>query len=185
MVSTHCHVIVIGAGIGGLTAPLSLQRHGFRVSVYEQASEFKEFGAGLPECDACTRISGSRRVNRIKRVREAASICWDEAAPAGASCARQTPTSSTIRLLNLIFRLEPLLKQQARKNLQATCRASGVEAGFVDFWSFVPWGIAALRYLFGRAGFGPQRLIGGVPALSESIIRHVQLAAGAAHEWSP
>jgi protoporphyrinogen oxidase len=71
MVSTHCHVIVIGAGIGGLTAPLSLQRHGFRVSVYEQASEFKEFGAGLPECDACTRISGSRRVNRIKRVREA------------------------------------------------------------------------------------------------------------------
>ena len=47
MVSTHCHVIVIGAGIGGLTAALSLQRHGFRVSVYEQASELREFGAGL------------------------------------------------------------------------------------------------------------------------------------------
>jgi 2-polyprenyl-6-methoxyphenol hydroxylase-like FAD-dependent oxidoreductase len=47
MVSTHCHLIVIGAGIGGLTAALSLQRHGFKVSVYEQASELREFGAGL------------------------------------------------------------------------------------------------------------------------------------------
>ena len=47
MVSTHCHIIVIGAGIGGLTAALSLQRHGFKVSVYEQASELREFGAGL------------------------------------------------------------------------------------------------------------------------------------------
>ena len=47
MALTHCHVIVIGAGIGGLTAALSLQRHGFKVSVYEQASELGEFGAGL------------------------------------------------------------------------------------------------------------------------------------------
>jgi salicylate hydroxylase len=43
----HCHVIIIGAGIGGLTAALSLQRHGFRVSIYEQASELREIGAGL------------------------------------------------------------------------------------------------------------------------------------------
>lgn len=47
MALTHCHVIVVGAGIGGLTAALSLQRNGFRVSVYEQASELGEFGAGL------------------------------------------------------------------------------------------------------------------------------------------
>jgi salicylate hydroxylase len=44
---TQCHVIIIGAGIGGLTAALSLQRHGFRVSVYEQASKLGEVGAGL------------------------------------------------------------------------------------------------------------------------------------------
>jgi salicylate hydroxylase len=42
-----CHVIIVGAGIGGLTAALSLQRHGMGVSVYEQASELREFGAGL------------------------------------------------------------------------------------------------------------------------------------------
>src|ERR1700733_1009749 len=47
MVSTHCHVIIVGAGIGGLTAALSLQRHGIRVSVYEQAAELKELGAGV------------------------------------------------------------------------------------------------------------------------------------------
>jgi salicylate hydroxylase len=41
------HVMIVGAGIGGLTAALSLQRHGIRASVYEQAAELKEFGAGL------------------------------------------------------------------------------------------------------------------------------------------
>lgn len=41
------HIIVIGAGIGGLTGALSLQRHGFRVSVYERAAKLGDFGAGL------------------------------------------------------------------------------------------------------------------------------------------
>jgi len=44
---TDCDIAVIGAGIGGLTAALSLQRHGFTVSVYEQTAELREFGAGL------------------------------------------------------------------------------------------------------------------------------------------
>ena len=41
------HVVLVGAGIGGLTAAIALQRAGFKVSVYEQAEELGEVGAGL------------------------------------------------------------------------------------------------------------------------------------------
>jgi salicylate hydroxylase len=41
------HAIIIGAGIGGLCTALALQRAGYRVSVYEQARELGEVGAGL------------------------------------------------------------------------------------------------------------------------------------------
>ena len=38
---------IIGGGIGGLTAALALQRFGFRVTVYEQAHQLREIGAGV------------------------------------------------------------------------------------------------------------------------------------------
>ena len=41
------HVIVAGAGIGGLTAALALSRNGFRVTVLEQAERLEETGAGI------------------------------------------------------------------------------------------------------------------------------------------
>lgn len=41
------HVIVVGAGLGGLTATLALQRAGARVAVYEQAASLGEAGAGV------------------------------------------------------------------------------------------------------------------------------------------
>lgn len=41
------HVLIAGAGIGGLTAALGLLRRGFPVSVYEQAKELREVGAGV------------------------------------------------------------------------------------------------------------------------------------------
>ncbi len=40
-------IIIVGGGIGGLTAGLALQRRGFKITVYERAVEFREFGAGL------------------------------------------------------------------------------------------------------------------------------------------
>ena len=44
----NLRVVIAGAGIGGLTAALTLQRLGFEdVTVLEQASELKEVGAGI------------------------------------------------------------------------------------------------------------------------------------------
>lgn len=40
-------VLIIGAGIGGLTAALALQRAGCRVSVFEKAPKLAEVGAGV------------------------------------------------------------------------------------------------------------------------------------------
>jgi salicylate hydroxylase len=39
--------LIAGAGIGGLTAGLSLLRHGFDVEIYDQAPSLREVGAGV------------------------------------------------------------------------------------------------------------------------------------------
>jgi salicylate hydroxylase len=50
------HVIVAGAGLGGLTAALSLLKSGIDVDVYEQAPELKEVGAGVQISANGTRV---------------------------------------------------------------------------------------------------------------------------------
>ena len=40
-------ISIVGGGIGGLTAALALQYFGYRVSVFEQARELREIGAGV------------------------------------------------------------------------------------------------------------------------------------------
>jgi salicylate hydroxylase len=40
-------LLIVGAGIGGLTAALALRQAGFDVHVYEQASVLREVGAGV------------------------------------------------------------------------------------------------------------------------------------------
>ncbi|RYP87721.1 FAD-binding protein [Nocardioides guangzhouensis] len=48
--------IIIGGGIGGLSAAVALTRRGIRVRLYEKAHEFGEVGAGLQIAPNCTRI---------------------------------------------------------------------------------------------------------------------------------
>jgi len=50
------NIAIVGAGIGGLTAALSLIRQGVGVDVYEQAPELKELGAGVQISSNGTRV---------------------------------------------------------------------------------------------------------------------------------
>jgi 2-polyprenyl-6-methoxyphenol hydroxylase-like FAD-dependent oxidoreductase len=56
MTRTVNRIAVIGAGIGGLSAALSLRRAGFEVDVYEQAPELTEVGGGINMAPNATRI---------------------------------------------------------------------------------------------------------------------------------
>jgi salicylate hydroxylase len=47
MMTSALRIAVIGGGIGGLSAALSLHRAGFAVDVYEQAPELTEVGGGI------------------------------------------------------------------------------------------------------------------------------------------
>jgi salicylate hydroxylase len=49
-------IAIVGAGIGGLTAALSLHRAGFDVHVYEQASTVSEVGAGIQVSPNASRV---------------------------------------------------------------------------------------------------------------------------------
>jgi salicylate hydroxylase len=49
-------VIIAGAGIGGLTAALAIARHGFGVTVFDQAPRLEEIGAGIQLSPNASRI---------------------------------------------------------------------------------------------------------------------------------
>ena len=41
------HIGIVGAGVGGLTAAIALQKQGHRVTVYEQSAKFSHVGADI------------------------------------------------------------------------------------------------------------------------------------------
>lgn len=51
--------VVIGGGIGGLTAAIALARRGWRAEVFEQAPELHEIGAGLMVATNAMRVLGN------------------------------------------------------------------------------------------------------------------------------
>ena len=83
-------IIIIGAGIGGLAAALTLQRAGFEVQVFEQAAELREVGAGIQISPNASRILhrlGLEQPMRRMGVRPHAIVIrrWDD----GRELARQ------------------------------------------------------------------------------------------------
>ena len=71
-------ILIIGGGIGGLTAALALQRAGFSVRVYEQAEELGEIGAGVTitpnACHALNHLLGEPLLERICHVPASGAI---------------------------------------------------------------------------------------------------------------
>ncbi len=63
------HTLIIGGGIGGLTAALALQRAGYRVSVFEQVAELGEIGAGVTitpnACHVLNYLLGEEQVDQL------------------------------------------------------------------------------------------------------------------------
>ncbi len=81
------HALIAGAGIGGLSAALTLQRAGFRVSLFERAKILEEVGAGLQispnasailrDFDLLPRLAGlalEPEALRIRRARDGATL---------------------------------------------------------------------------------------------------------------
>jgi salicylate hydroxylase len=47
VVSEHLQIAIVGGGIGDLAAALALRARGLSVTVFEQADELREIGAGV------------------------------------------------------------------------------------------------------------------------------------------
>jgi len=89
---TQLGIGIIGGGIGGLTAALALLRRGFDVSVYEQAPELQEVGAGLQISPNGVRVLASLGLEE-----ELLAICFE---PAGKEV-RLWNTGDTWKLFDL------------------------------------------------------------------------------------
>jgi 2-polyprenyl-6-methoxyphenol hydroxylase-like FAD-dependent oxidoreductase len=70
-------VVVVGAGIGGLTAALALRESGFDVHVYEQARALREVGAGLALGANAVRILHRLGLAEALRAVGVRSESWD------------------------------------------------------------------------------------------------------------
>ncbi|HZC27545.1 MAG TPA: FAD-dependent oxidoreductase, partial [Actinopolymorphaceae bacterium] len=57
--TARADVIIVGGGIGGLSAATALSRKGFSVRVLERSKEFGEVGVGIQIAPNCTRILDS------------------------------------------------------------------------------------------------------------------------------
>jgi salicylate hydroxylase len=77
-------IVIVGGGIGGLTAAVALHQRGFEVAVYERSSKLEEVGAGLqigPNGVKVLRALGlERQLNAIAfQPENQVSIKWDDA----------------------------------------------------------------------------------------------------------
>ena len=78
-------IVIIGAGIGGLTAAIALRQQGFQIEVYERAPELRPVGAGLtiqPNAVlALRRLGLGERVERAGAILRAGALMRADGTP--------------------------------------------------------------------------------------------------------
>jgi len=175
---TSPHALIAGAGIGGLTAALSLARAGWRVSLFEKSEVLEETGAGLqlsPNATSVLRGLGllpallaaglSPTAVRIRRARDGATLA---SLPLNEAEKRWGSPYLVIHRADL----QKLLLAAISKHPNIRLRLGTVAAGFATEQDSVTLavkrGVAALEYkgdcLIGADGlhsFIRQRLVGG------------------------
>jgi len=89
--------LVVGAGIGGLTAALCLTKQGFDVKIFEQSNDVSEVGAGIQLSPNCSRILHylglEPALHRIAFLPESTEIRHWKSGSLLASIGRDNPTS--------------------------------------------------------------------------------------------
>jgi salicylate hydroxylase len=78
MAGNDLAIAIIGGGIGGLSAALSLVRAGFDAHVYEQAPELREVGAGIVVSPNATRILGRLGLGATLAQSSVRPLAWHE-----------------------------------------------------------------------------------------------------------
>jgi salicylate hydroxylase len=78
MTQNNPAIAIIGGGIGGLAAALSLVRAGFDAHVYEQAPELREVGAGIVVTPNATRILDRLGLGAVLAQSSVRPLAWHE-----------------------------------------------------------------------------------------------------------
>src|SRR5215831_19264704 len=78
MAQNDLAIAIIGGGIGGLSAALSLVKAGFDARVYEQAPELREVGAGIVVSPNATRILDRIGVGASLAQSSVRPLAWHE-----------------------------------------------------------------------------------------------------------
>jgi salicylate hydroxylase len=72
---TGLNIIIVGGGLGGLTAALALAKSGHKVAVYDAAPAFGEAGAGIRVPPNSSRLLTRLGVNFDKIKKSKSSRC--------------------------------------------------------------------------------------------------------------
>ena len=129
-------VIIVGAGIGGLTAALALHRAGIEVEVFEQARELAELGVGINLLPHATRELAALgllpaldcvgiRTSELIYMNRLGQIIWRE--PRGLSAGHETPQFSVHRgkLHGVLVRAA--IERLGRNRINTGCRLKGFD----------------------------------------------------------